>query len=88
MPQSKPRALQRTVSRYTPKLPLALGGIITACGLLFLGVAHGSEVQVMIGSLVMSIPRALQRTVSRYTPKLHSETSSWAEYVARNHGLL
>jgi predicted MFS family arabinose efflux permease len=45
----------RLSGRYTPKLPLALGGLITACGLLFLGVAHGSEVQVMIGSLVMSI---------------------------------
>ena len=45
----------RLSGRYTPKLPLALGGVITACGLLFLGVAHGSELQVMIGSLVMSI---------------------------------
>ena len=45
----------RLSGRYTPKLPLALGGVITASGLLFLGVAHGSELQVMFGSLVMSI---------------------------------
>ena len=45
----------RLSGRYTPKLPLALGGVITSCGLLFLGLAHGSELQVMIGSLVMSI---------------------------------
>ena len=35
----------RLSGRYTPKLPLALGGVITACGLLFLGVAHGTQLR-------------------------------------------
>ena len=46
----------RLSGRYTPKLPLALGGghhRVPAC--CSSGVAHGSELQVMFGSLVMSI---------------------------------
>ena len=45
----------RLSARVSPKLPLALGGVITACGLLFLGLAHGTQLLVMIGSLVMSV---------------------------------
>ena len=39
----------------SPKPPLALGGVITACGLLSLGLAHDTQLPVMIGSLIMSV---------------------------------
>ena len=45
----------RLSARVSPKPPLALGGVITACGLLSLGLAHDTQLPVMIGSLIMSV---------------------------------
>ncbi len=45
----------RLSATVNPKLPLALGGALTGLGLVSLGVAHGTEVAVLLGSLVLSI---------------------------------
>jgi EmrB/QacA subfamily drug resistance transporter len=41
--------------RLGPKVPLALGGAITAGGLVLLGLVHATHVEVLIGALIMSI---------------------------------
>jgi EmrB/QacA subfamily drug resistance transporter len=40
-------------NRFGSKVPLALGGFISAFGLLALGVAHGTQLEVLIGAIVM-----------------------------------
>jgi EmrB/QacA subfamily drug resistance transporter len=42
------------VRRRNGKLPLALGGSISAAGLLLLSVAHASEVEILLWNLVLS----------------------------------
>jgi MFS family permease len=39
----------------SPRFPLALGAGITAAGLVLLGAAHGTELLVLLGALIMSI---------------------------------
>jgi EmrB/QacA subfamily drug resistance transporter len=41
--------------RFGSKVPLAIGGATTTLGLLLLGLAHDTHVEVLIGSLIMSI---------------------------------
>src|SRR6185369_14176569 len=36
------------------KVPLALGGFLTSLGLVLLTVAHGSQVQIVLFSMIMS----------------------------------
>jgi MFS family permease len=40
-------------NRFGSKVPLAVGGLVSAAGLLLLGVAHGSQAEVLIFTLVM-----------------------------------
>ena len=42
-------------TRVSPRFPLALGAGITAVGLVLLGAAHGTELLVLLGALIMSI---------------------------------
>jgi len=39
--------------RYGSKIPLAIGGATTTCGLLLLGLVHATHVEVLVGSMVM-----------------------------------
>jgi EmrB/QacA subfamily drug resistance transporter len=41
--------------RYGSKLPLTIGGAVTTSGLLLLGLAHTTHLEVLLGSMVMSI---------------------------------
>src|SRR5215210_7424135 len=41
-------------SRFGSKLPLALGGVVTAAGLLMLGLDHGTQGAVLGWAIVMS----------------------------------
>jgi MFS family permease len=41
--------------RLGSRIPLAIGGGVTACGLLILALLHGSEAEVVLGSLLLSI---------------------------------
>jgi MFS family permease len=41
-------------SRLGNKVPLAVGGFVTAAGLALLAVAHGSRLEVLVGATVMS----------------------------------
>jgi MFS family permease len=40
-------------NRFGSKIPLAIGGLVSATGLLLLGVAHGSQAEVLIFTIVM-----------------------------------
>jgi MFS family permease len=40
-------------NRFGSKVPLAVGGLVSAVGLLLLGVAHGSQAEVLIFAIVM-----------------------------------
>jgi MFS family permease len=44
----------RLGGRLGSKIPLALGGVLTSIGLLALGVAHGTHLEVLLGSMLMS----------------------------------
>jgi EmrB/QacA subfamily drug resistance transporter len=39
--------------RFGSKIPLAVGGLVSAIGLLLLGLAHGSQAEVLIFAIVM-----------------------------------
>jgi MFS family permease len=39
--------------RYGSKIPLAVGGLVSAIGLLLLGLAHGSQAEVLLFAIVM-----------------------------------
>jgi MFS family permease len=41
--------------RHGSRLPLAIGGGVTALGLLVLALLHGTQAEVLIGSLLLSI---------------------------------
>ncbi len=41
--------------RLGSRIPLAIGGGITACGLLVLSLLHGSQAEIILGSLLLSI---------------------------------
>jgi EmrB/QacA subfamily drug resistance transporter len=41
-------------NRFGSKVPLAVGGLVSAIGLLLLGVAHDSETEVLLFAIVMS----------------------------------
>jgi EmrB/QacA subfamily drug resistance transporter len=40
-------------NRFGSKVPLAVGGLVSAIGLLLLGVAHGSQAEVLIFAVIM-----------------------------------
>lgn len=42
-------------NRLGSRIPLAIGGAVTACGLLILSLLHGSQALVVVGSLLLSI---------------------------------
>jgi MFS family permease len=42
-------------ARLGNKVPLAVGGLITATGLVLMGVAHGSELEILVFNLITSI---------------------------------
>jgi MFS family permease len=41
--------------RYGSKVPLTIGAAVTTSGLLLLGLAHGTHLEVLLGSFVMSV---------------------------------
>jgi MFS family permease len=42
-------------ARLGNKVPLAVGGLVTATGLILMGVAHGSELEILVFNLITSI---------------------------------
>ncbi len=45
----------RLGNRLGSRIPLAIGGGVTAAGLLILSLLHGSQAEIVVGSLLLSI---------------------------------
>jgi MFS family permease len=42
-------------ARLGNKIPLALGGLVTAAGLVLMGLAHGSQLEILVFNLITSV---------------------------------